>query len=253
MAKKVEAKKLTPEEIIRNGHLDLEYCPEPTYRFNVGDPVKVGSLKDVVVDYVSEDGKAYVVDFTNVNNNYGNPIETPHTKRAFCWYEVRPVETETNSLIQNEDVKINFSNSSIESVIFKVLHFGVDFDPEYQRGLVWSMEDKTALLDSVFNNIDIGKFAFIHNGYTTHYGYQILDGKQRLTTLVDFYLNKFPYKGKYYNELSAKDKRWFLNRQVAVGEMREATREQIIKYFIMLNTTGHVVDKEHLDQVAQLI
>ena len=254
MAKKAkQVKKYTPEELIKRSFLDLEYCPEPTYSFNIGDSVHIGNLKDAIIDYISEDGKAYVIDFTNVDNNYGHPIETPHTKRAFCWYEIRPIVDNTDSFIQNKDIEISFSNITIQSLISKALHFGVDFNPEYQRDLVWSMNDKIALLDSVFHNIEIGKFAFIHNGCSAFYMYQILDGKQRLTTLLDFYLNKFPYRGKYFNDLSIEDKRWFLNRQVAVGEMREATEELIIKYFIMLNTTGHVVDKKHLDRVAGIL
>ena len=228
---------------------DLEYCPEPSYGFEPGDKVIVGNLTDPVIDSVHENGKAYIIDFTN----HDKDTTIPHQKRAFCWYMIRPLCDNTSTFIENNDVKINFSNATIESLIFKVLHFGVDFDPKYQRDLVWTDEDREALLDSVFHNIDIGKFAFIHLGYDGHYGYQILDGKQRLTALLDFYLNKYPYKGKYYNDLSKRDKIWFRNRVVACGEMQEANQEQILKYFLMLNTTGKTVDKQHLDKVAAML
>lgn len=255
MAKKKIRKELTIEELVEREKSDFQYayCTEPSYRFNVGDSVSVGNLQDCVVESVHDGGKMYVIDYTNVDNNYGNPIITPHSKKVFRWESVRPVTENKKSFIKNDDVKISFSQSDINGLIHKVLYFGVDFNPDYQRDLVWNEDDKIALLDSVFNNIDIGKFAFIHLGYNSEYGYQILDGKQRLTTLVDFYLNKFPYKGVYYNELSVRDQRWFMNRSVSVGEMYEASRELILKYFIMLNTTGHVVSKEHLDKVAGLL
>ena len=237
MAKKKIRKEVTIEELVEREKSDFQYayCTEPTYRFDVGNFVQVGNLQDCVVDSVYDDGKLYVIDYTNVNNNYGKPIITPHSKSVFRWESVRPINKTTKSFIKNADVKITFSQSDISGLLHKVLYFGVDFNPEYQRDLVWNEADKTALLDSVFNNIDIGKFAFINLGYNPDYGYQILDGKQRLTTLVDFYLNKFPYKGVYYNELSVRDQHWFLNRSVSVGEMYEASREQILKYFIMLN------------------
>ena len=38
-------------------------------------------------------------------------------------------------------------------------------NPDYQRGLVWDEENKTLLLNSIFNNIEIGKFSFIKLNY----------------------------------------------------------------------------------------
>lgn len=232
---------------------EYEFCPEPTYRFNIGDAVKIGALKDAVIHSVYDDGKFYVIDFTAVDNNYGRPIVTPHMKRSFFWYEIRPINTDEESFIRNKDVSLSFINSTVEGLITKVLHFGVDFDPEYQRDFVWNDSDRIALLDSIFNNIEIGKFAFVHLEYPSKYSYQIIDGKQRLTTLVDFYLNKFPYRGKYFNDLSYADRRWFYGFHVSVAEVREASREQILRYFIMLNTAGHVVSKDHLEKVVGML
>lgn len=255
MAKNKTKKSPTIEELVEREKSDFDYayCTEPTYRFNVGDSVQIGNLQDCVVESVHDDGKLYVIDYTDVVNNYGKPIITPHSKKVFRWESVRPVTNNKKSFIKNADVKLNFYLSDIAGLLHKVLYFGVDFNPDYQRDLVWNEDDRIALLDSIFNNIDIGKFAFINLGFNSDYGYQILDGKQRLTTLVDFYLNKFSYKGVYFNDLSVKDQNWFLHKSVSVGEMYEASREQILKYFIMLNTTGHVVDKAHLDKVAGML
>jgi uncharacterized protein with ParB-like and HNH nuclease domain len=70
---------------------------------------------------------------------------------------------------------------------------------------VWELEDKVALIDSIFNNVDIGKFAFIHLNYGEKYTYEILDGKQRMRAILDYYENRFQYKGKYFNELSCRE------------------------------------------------
>ena len=69
------------------------------------------------------------------------------------------------------------------------------------RGNVWDIEDKVKLIDSIFNNIDVGKFAFIKVPYKDNSpSYECLDGKQRVTALIEFYEGRFEYKGlKYYH------------------------------------------------------
>ena len=84
-------------------------------------------------------------------------------------------------------------------------------------------------------------------------GYEILDGKQRLSTIIDFYENRFPYNGVYYNDLSAKDKDVFLNHHIVQGEVREADRKAVLKYFLMLNRTGKSMDQSQLDKVEKML
>lgn len=127
----------------------------------------------------------------------------------------------------------------------------------YQRGYVWTKEDKELLIDSVFNNIDIGKFVLVHLSDYEYLergrSYEILDGKQRLSTLIEFYENRFPYKGKYYNDLSYKDKRTFNRLTISVANVHETDKKTVLKYFLMLNRTGRSMDKTYLDKVEQML
>lgn len=79
--------------------------------------------------------------------------------------------------------------------------------------MFWNQKDKELLLDSIFKNIDIGKFVLIHisdeEWHKRGLGYEILDGKQRLNTLIEFYENRIAYNGKCFNDLSGMDKRTF--------------------------------------------
>ena len=228
---------------------DLIFSQEPTYRFEVGDAVIVGALVDPHIKEVLYDGKAYVVEYTNKKTG-------EKEQNTFIWHNVRPVTERMESFIKNKDVRIEFQNQTVESLLHYALFFGVDNNPDYQRGLVWSDEDKTNLIDSIFRNIDIGKFVFVELPYQSveSPGYEVLDGKQRLNAIVDYYLNKYPYKGVYYNDLSREEKYWFLQRGVAIAKVREQiTEEQKLKYFLMLNTTGHVMDKEHLKRIETRI
>ena len=134
--------------------------------------------------------------------------------------------------------------------------FGINMDPEYQRGYVWTDADKESLLDSVFGNIDIGKFVLVRLEGEEYdkkkMSYEILDGKQRLSTLVDFYENRFPYKGCYFNDLSLEDRYCFKNHHISLAEVDTSDKKTILRHFLMLNQTGRAMDKEHLAKIEKM-
>lgn len=227
----------------------LHLIPEPTYIHKVGTEVISGSLKDVVVEEVLEGGKLYKLDFTNFDNNYGNPILTPHQKKYAIWTSVRKKVDNTESFIKNEDVKFRFMQERIISLILKTYDSGVDFEPDYQRDYVWDMKDKIFLIDSIFKNVDIGKFVFIFKGYSKEILYEILDGKQRLRAILDYYEDRFAYKGKFFSDLSFEDQHHFVGYSVATCEVGDLTEEQILRYFLCLNTSGKAMSKKHLNKI----
>lgn len=259
MAKIKKTKQVLIEEQVKQNKYnfikdEIKYCGEPTYRFNVGDKVSIGFLEDCVVEEVLHDGKLYYIDYTKIDYNYGNPIRREHEKGFWMWQNVRPInENKSHNIIKNRDFILNYMQQEIRDLFSKVYHFEVDFCPDYQRDFVWDEKDKEALIDSVFNNIDIGKFVFIDKGYCNDLLYEILDGKQRLSALKDFYENKFTYKGLYFNELSKKEQDYFESYYVSVAEVSDSSREQILKYFLMLNRQGRIMSQEQLKKVEKML
>lgn len=250
---KLEQKK---QDGLNNIKREVPYINEPSYRFNVGDKVCYGAMKESIIDEVLYDGKVYGLKCIATDNNYGRPYDY-ETYRVIPWMQIRPIGYGDTDFTENEDVRLNFNNSNIEHLIQMHYHFGIDFNPDYQRGYVWTQEDKELLLDSVFKNIDIGKFALIRlsdaEWIERDFGYEILDGKQRLSTLIEFYENKFAYKGKYYNDLSWKDRITFKNHNISVAEVQSENKKTILKYFLMLNRTGKAMDKSQLDKVENML
>lgn len=234
----------------------LDYIPLPTYFYEIGEEVEIGNLEDCVIKDVLENGKIYLIDYTSVHNNYGNLIRIPNSLQYASWLLINKKGNNT-ALSKKDDLRISFHQGRISSLLMKVYSMGVDFEPEYQRGYVWELEDKIALIDSIFNNVEIGKFAFIElnskEWISRKLQYEILDGKQRLSTLCEFYEGKFEYKGYKFHELSHKDRYHFTDYSVSIAELGEATEKQVIEYFIKLNSHGKVMDKEHLEKVKQLI
>lgn len=254
MARKIEkaAKPLTTEQKKQDALEQYFFFKkhksmgEPTYIHNIGDHVKIGNLKNCVVFDVQEIDREVVYGFS-----YG---ENSDNYMYDAWYNVRKDSPRGITNFSSEDeVRISFYNSTLESLLQKYYLSGVDMSPSYQRDYVWDDKDKESLLDSIFSHIEIGKFAFIEKDYTSDVSFEILDGKQRLSTLLAFYENRFPYKGAYFDDLSPKDRHTFLNANVSIGTTREMSEDQIYKYFYTLNKCGKVMDEAHLEHIKELI
>lgn len=229
------------------------FLPEPTYFFKIGDPVEVGSLKDAIVSNVFWENKIYEIDYTNVDTNYGKPIETPHSKNFFDWLSVRPPNKEAHNIINNKDIFINYSQRHIGGLFSMVYHFGIDFNPVYQRDYVWELKDKISLISSIFDNVGIGQFVFSHYSPPAKLLYKIIDGKQRIDTICQYYENRFEWHGLYFNDLSNRERDHFDNYPISYGEIKFASEEQEIRAFLMLNKSGKVMSKKHLKYVEELL
>ena len=73
----------------------------------------------------------------------------------------------------------------------------IDFEPLYQRrSRLWSTEDKAYLIDSIINGFDVPKLYLADFQYgksalnKTNRPYAIIDGKQRLEAVFDFFENR---------------------------------------------------------------
>lgn len=211
----MKTKKLSEEEIAENRkvvelrdiskRIENGFIPKnPTRFFNVWDEVKIGALKNIEVTDVLFDGLAYRVHYDYMGQSYGKPIRVVG-EGIWDWTSVFPITSYQKGEVLHveDDVQIRFYNNDIDSLVHKVYHAGVDFNPDYQRDLVWNLEQKLSLLDSVFNNIEIGKFTFIKHEFSSErtFYYEILDGKQRLSTLCEFYEDRITWKGKKFTEL----------------------------------------------------
>jgi uncharacterized protein with ParB-like and HNH nuclease domain len=172
------------------------------------------------------------------------------------WHNLFPITDKGDSSFHKEEkYRIIFSNSGIDSLINMVYgSTGVDFDVDYQREHVWGMDEKVALIDSIFKNIDIGKFVFVRRSWNTLGKlYEVLDGKQRLTAIIEFYEDRFPYKGYYFSQLSNKDKWAFKNHGVGYGYLENPDKRSIYDAFIKLNTCGKPMNPTHIEKVKKMM
>jgi len=258
MVKMPRKKVITEEERLQNSlsqAIDgIEFVPEPTYNFNVGDIVQIGRLKNAVVIEILYGGKIYRLDYIFTDNNWGNPVET-RMQNYFKWFDLRPVNnSDSHNIMKNQDLFLNYSQRQMQDLFGKKYLFGINMNPVYQREYVWTIEDQVNLIDSIFKNIDIGKFVFIKLPWQKDSpSYEILDGKQRIKAICDFFENRFAYNGLYFNDLSVREQDYFESYGIVVAEIERITEDQKLRLFLRLNTSGKIMAKEQLDKVEQML
>ena len=127
------------------------------------------------------------------------------------------------------------------------------------------MEQKQSLIDSIYNGLDCGKIVVIKRDFREVndevdpelcYFNEIVDGKQRLSTIFDFVNDVFPdSSGYYFGELSKVAQREFeSNQSIGYAEFRGyVTPEDIIKQFLMINHTGVPQSPEHINYVKEIL
>ena len=83
----------------------------------------------------------------------------------------------------------------------------IDLNPPYQRKSIWGRSDKKFFLNTIFNNFPCPAIYVqkeIKNGKTMYF---VVDGKQRLQTIFDFYNNKLSIPSDF-GDLRLDGKKW---------------------------------------------
>ena len=134
-------------------------------------------------------------------------------------------------------------------------HKRINVSPAYQRlGDIWSHEKKSRLIDSVFNGFDMPKFYFHKKPEDDPYEWDVIDGKQRLTTLLQFRSGEFelgksflyqedqenrlldpPKRGQTWSELSEESRNLFNSYVISVTAIKDASEDEIKQFFLRLN------------------
>jgi uncharacterized protein with ParB-like and HNH nuclease domain len=135
----------------------------------------------------------------------------------------------------------------------------INIHPEYQRRLVWDKTKMSLFIESLLMNIPIPPIFL----YEYDYGrYEVMDGQQRLSTIMYFYENQFQLKGlEHWKELNGRTyadlppllKRALDRRRISASVIlteSASTEEQKTKLrrfvFNRLNTGGQKLNKQEL-------
>lgn len=152
-----------------------------------------------------------------------------------------------------------------ETTRFNLSYYGVDFTvdtiilklqdeeiivPHFQRDYVWKIEEASRFIESLILRLPVPSIFLLRDKHTNRY--IIVDGQQRLKTLMYFFQGSFPNGKKFrlknvvqeleakgYSELNLSDQRELKNSIIhCVVIMDEENSDAPFHLFERLNTTG---------------
>ena len=163
-------------------------------------------------------------------------------------------EGEARIITENGSIKLPLINGMFKSSNY-VLR------PKYQRRITWNNKKRSKLIESFIMNIPVPP-VFL---YETEFGvYQVMDGLQRISTIMDFFDNKFSLEelGEWnvlnwrtYRDLPKKIKEGIERRQLNVITLlkesaktneQEANMKKMV--FERLNTGGEKLEQQEVSQ-----
>ena len=108
--------------------------------------------------------------------------------------------------------------------------FRYKLDPEYQRRHRWSVERKSRLIESFLMNVPVPP-VFLYERELARF--EVMDGRQRLTALSDFYADRFELTGLQY--WSALDGRTY---STLPSKVKDGIDRRYISSIILLKETA---------------
>lgn len=75
-----------------------------------------------------------------------------------------------------------------------------DLNAPYQRGSVWTLAQRQALIKSLYMGLPVGSVIVSHLPHRSEFSYRIVDGKQRIETVRAFAEDKFPIPYEWLRE-----------------------------------------------------
>lgn len=133
-------------------------------------------------------------------------------------------------------------------------------DPVYQRDFVWTEDQKRLYIKNLFESkAEITPTIVEYYDKNHKHVYEVLDGKQRIKALIDFYNNEFDVEGLYYKDLTAEDQFFFKHCKVVYTRvMNEANHSDLkietkIQLFLEINMLGTRMSDEDLNKAQALL
>ncbi len=111
--------------------------------------------------------------------------------------------------------------------------------PSWQRGLVWTEQQKIAFIESAWRGIGIGTYTYNVAEIGSPYDYLLIDGQQRMSAIEDYLNDKFPVFGYHYSEITIVDRRmWKMTTLFPSYETNTEDEDYLRGYYDLMNFGG---------------
>lgn len=122
-----------------------------------------------------------------------------------------------------------------------------------QRGFVWTLQQKQALIESIMLRRNIPQISIV---YTDDDICEVIDGKQRLSALISYLKDEFEYCGYKYSNLprdyQLQIHRFHIEADRLLPEYGvPITDDEKIEWFRLINFAGTPQDSKHLEKLLK--
>ncbi|WP_029105919.1 DUF262 domain-containing protein [Mycobacterium sp. 360MFTsu5.1] len=170
-----------------------------------------------------------------------------------------------------ERTELTVLGQSLQSLYTQYVRQDFVVNRRYQRKLVWSVEEKQSLVDSVRKNLPIPLVLLAESSSAQPSALEIIDGLQRLNAIFSFLENEFTYEGGFFDLETLADTKFkrdegqlvqkepkldrstclaIVNYQLPVSTYRSATEESVDEVFRRINSSGRKLSLQEIRQAG---
>ena len=135
------------------------------------------------------------------------------------------------------------STKKISDLIGMIKRGDLILQPDFQRKLVWSIRHKESFIDTILKGFPFPEIYIAQSGIDLE-PFQaqqvVVDGQQRLSTIISYINGELPCKKiLHYSALDNQQKAAFLNYDVVVRDLKDASSDTIKEVFRRINLTQY--------------
>lgn len=180
--------------------------------------------------------------------NYNDVLKSEKKKNI---YDKTLSESEIIEKYKKGEFRIVTEQSRYPLANLKEIFSAYNLNPDYQRRRVWDVKRKSKLIESFIINVPVPPIFLYEYDFSK---YEVMDGLQRLTSILEFFDDKYALEGldlwselngKYFSnlpeEMKSAIKRRYLSGVILLKETaRDEKQEKLMKRFVFerLNTGG---------------
>jgi hypothetical protein len=153
-------------------------------------------------------------------------------------------------------MKLESKDPIIRTIISQVEEGEIDLEPDFQRGEVWNTAKKQMLIDTILRNWQMPPVFVVSSEDGMEKA--VLDGHQRLTSVMDFYNDKYRIDGLiqpsnkeieslhgcYYKDLPEQIKKRFQNYSIRIFDITDYNESEPFELFFRLNQSVKLTSAE---------
>lgn len=227
--------------------------------FKIGDKIysDLTSKEYTIKEFSTYENCVYII-----KNDYNFSLPTPLLIETVKHAKRNNKGESIYSKLQKEDFHKNLNITKINSQLSSFLEYyltgQIDFNPAYQRELVWTTEQKENYIKALIQDKAEITPTFITKPYKENdYLYEVLDGKQRLNAILSYIKGEFSINGIYYKDLTQADVHKFLRTPynytviTYINEKGEnpMPKNMKIELFLQINEYGTKISQEELTRI----